>query len=102
MAVEKHGTRRRWAWRKLHLGVDAETGMIVASTLTGKEGDNAAELDQLLDQIEQLVAAVIAEHHPAAAVVVPPRSICPCPVLRREPTRRSATGIFKSLPSRAP
>src|SRR3954462_11427161 len=26
--VEKHGARRRRAWRKLHLGVDAETGRI--------------------------------------------------------------------------
>ena len=24
--VEKHGTRRRRAWRKLHIGLDAETG----------------------------------------------------------------------------
>src|SRR4051794_40442512 len=28
--VEKHGTKRRRSWRKLHLGVDAETGRIVA------------------------------------------------------------------------
>src|SRR3954465_9921594 len=26
--VEKHGTKRRRSWRKLHLGVDAETGRI--------------------------------------------------------------------------
>lgn len=32
--VEKHGTRRRSAWRKLHMGVDAETGQIRASELT--------------------------------------------------------------------
>jgi transposase len=93
--VEKHGTQRRRAWRKLHLGVDAETGAIVATTLTGKEVDDAAELGPLLDQIERPVAAVIAdgaydqdnvydtvaERHPAAAVVVPPRStavLSPC------------------------
>ena len=34
--VEKHGTQRRRAWRKLHLGVDAKTGTIVASTLTSR------------------------------------------------------------------
>ena len=45
--VEKHGTQRRRAWRKLHLGVDAKTGMIVASTLTSKEVDDAAELGPL-------------------------------------------------------
>src|SRR5436309_1409415 len=29
--VEKHGTKSRRAWRKLHIGVDAGTGQIVAS-----------------------------------------------------------------------
>jgi Transposase DDE domain len=29
--VEKHGTSRRRSWRKLHIGVDADTGRIVAS-----------------------------------------------------------------------
>ena len=86
--VEKHGTRRRRAWRKLHLGVDAKTGTIVASTLTSKEVDDAAELGSLLDQVEEPLAAVIAdgaydqenvydtvaEHSAEAAVVVPPRS----------------------------
>src|SRR6478609_9177976 len=33
--VEKHGAKRRRAWRKLHLGVDAETGRIEAVELTG-------------------------------------------------------------------
>jgi hypothetical protein len=29
--VEKHGARMRRSWRKLHLGVDADTGEIVAA-----------------------------------------------------------------------
>jgi hypothetical protein len=29
--VEKHGTSRRRSWRKLHVGVDAQSGEIVAS-----------------------------------------------------------------------
>ena len=29
--VEKHGTKTRRSWRKLHLGVDADTGRIVAA-----------------------------------------------------------------------
>src|SRR6202030_3854638 len=29
--VEKHGTSRRRSWRKLHIGVDADTGRIVAA-----------------------------------------------------------------------
>ena len=34
--IEKHGTRTRRSWRKLHLGVDANTGQIVAAVLTDK------------------------------------------------------------------
>ena len=68
--------------------VDAKTGTIVASTLTSKEVDDAAELGPLLDQIDDPLAAVIAdgaydqdrvydavaEHSAEAAVVVPPRA----------------------------
>jgi Transposase DDE domain len=35
--VEKHGTRKRRSWRKLHIGVDAGTGKIIAATLTTKD-----------------------------------------------------------------
>jgi hypothetical protein len=31
--VEKHGTSRRRSWRKLHIGVDAESGEMVAIEL---------------------------------------------------------------------
>ncbi len=55
--VEKHGAQRRRAWRKLHLGVDADTGTVVATTLTGKEVDDAAELGSLLDQVADPVSA---------------------------------------------
>ena len=86
--VEKHGTQRRRAWRKLHLAVDAKTGTIVASTLTSKEVDDAAELGPLLDQVDEPLAAVVADgaydqdrayddvagHSAEAAVVVPPRA----------------------------
>jgi hypothetical protein len=101
--VEKHGTQRRRAWRKLHLGVDAKTGTIVASTLTSKEVDDAAELGPLLDQIDDPLAAVIAdgaydqdrvydgvaEHSPEAVVVVPPRSMAVLSVsAETNPTQR--------------
>src|SRR3954464_8761258 len=59
--VEKHGTKTRRSWRKLHLGVDAETGQIVASTLTTKEVDDAAQLGPLLEQIEGDVSSVTAD-----------------------------------------
>jgi hypothetical protein len=30
--VEKHGTKERRSWRKLHIGMDADTGEIVAAS----------------------------------------------------------------------
>ena len=33
--AEKHGTRTRRSWRKLHIGMDAGTGRIVAAVLNG-------------------------------------------------------------------
>jgi IS5 family transposase len=101
--VEKHGTQRRRAWRKLHLGVDAKTGTIVASTLTSKEVEDAAELGPLLDQVKEPLAAVIADgaydqdrvyddvagHSVEAAVVVPPRSTAVLsPSADTDPTQR--------------
>ena len=35
--VEKHGTSRRRSWRKLHIGVDADSGEIVALEVTRKD-----------------------------------------------------------------
>ena len=34
---EKHGTTKRRAWRKLHIGIDAGNGEIVAFDLTDKD-----------------------------------------------------------------
>src|SRR3954447_7422910 len=86
--VEKHGTKRRRSWRKLHLGVDAETGRIVAATLTDRDEDDASQVGPLLDQVADPVAsftadgaydqesvyADVAERHPGADVGVPPPS----------------------------
>lgn len=49
--IEKHGTRRRRAWRKLHIGLDAATGRIVAATLTDHDVDDASQVGPLLDRI---------------------------------------------------
>ena len=40
--VEKHGTSRRRSWRKLHIGVDAVGGEIVAVEVTTRDIDDAA------------------------------------------------------------
>src|SRR3982750_2736160 len=54
--AEKHGTRKRRSWRKLHLGMDADTGRIVAAVLTDKEADDGAQVGPLLDQIAGPIA----------------------------------------------
>jgi Transposase DDE domain len=127
--VEKHGTPTRRSWRKLHLGVDADTGQIVASELTTKDVDDSSQVGLLLDQVERPVASFtgdgafdqeevyrqIALRHPAAEIIVPPRSNAvpsetaeTAPPLLFQPLRgrnleqlrqRSATGICSSLPS---
>jgi len=101
--VEKHGTRRRRSWKKLHLGIDANTGRIVASALTGKDVDDGAQAGPLLDQItgslssftgdgaydQDGVYAGVAHRHPEAAVIVPPRSTAvPSDMAAIAPTRR--------------
>jgi hypothetical protein len=86
--VETQGTSRRRSWRKLHIGVDAETGQIVAASLTANDVDDGSQVDPLLDQVDRLVAAFtdngayepegvyasVAASHPNAMVIVPPRS----------------------------
>ena len=101
--IEKHGSKRRRAWRKLHLGVDAETGQIVASALTSKEIDDGVLAGPLLDQVTGSLAsftadgaydqdgvyAAIAGHHPEAAVIVPPRKTAvPSETADTAPTQR--------------
>jgi Transposase DDE domain len=86
--VEKHGTRTRRSWRKLHIGVDADTARIIAVELTGNETDDGSQAGPLLDQVTGPVASftadgaydrddvygAVAERHPEAAVIVPPRT----------------------------
>src|SRR5690348_5046765 len=49
---EKHGTKRRRAWRVPHLATDADTGRIVASVLTDKDADDGSQVAPLLERIE--------------------------------------------------
>jgi hypothetical protein len=86
--VEKYGARTRRSWRKLHLGADADTGEIVAAELTSNDIDDGSQVGPLLDQVLRPVASFtgdgafdrddvygeVAERHPDAAVIVPPRS----------------------------
>ena len=100
---EKHGTKRRRTWRKLHLATDADTGRIVASALTDKDADDGSQVGPLLDRVDGSVAsftgdgafdrddvyAAVAARHPGAAVVVPPRSSpVPSDAAEAAPTQR--------------
>src|SRR3954451_8142745 len=40
----KHGEKSRRTWRKLHLAVDATSGMIVAQTLTDQDTDDPSQV----------------------------------------------------------
>jgi transposase len=85
---QKHGIRSRRRWRKLHLAVDAETQEIAAVELTPDDVGDVSALPELLDQIESPVGSVTADgaydgdpvydevlqRHPAARVIIPPRS----------------------------
>ena len=86
--TEKHGTRTRRSWRKLCIGVDADTGQIMAATLTPKDVDDGARVGILLGQIDRPIASLtvggaydqdgvyrdVLVRHPDAAIVVLPRS----------------------------
>ena len=101
--IEKHGTHARRSWRKLHIGLNAETGQIVAAALTARDVDDAAQVGPLLDRVTGEVASFtadgaydqsstyddVARRHPEAAVVVPPRATAvPSDTAESAPTRR--------------
>src|SRR5881275_1694246 len=101
--VEKHAARTRRSWRKLHIGVDADTGQIIAAELTGKDVDDGSRVGPLLEQIAGPVASFtgdgaydrddvyreVCQRHPDAAVIVPPRSSAvPSATAETAPTKR--------------
>ena len=85
---QKCGIRSPRRWRKLHLGVDADTHEIVAVELTQDDVGDVPEIVGLLDQVVTPVASVIADgaydgetvydavmdRHPEADIVIPPRA----------------------------
>jgi len=100
---EKHGAKTRRTWRKLHLAVDAVTGVIVASTLTGKDMGDPSQVAPLLDLVEGEIASVTADgaydgapiYEAVAAragdvpVIIPPHvTAVPSPTAEINPTQR--------------
>ncbi len=101
--VEKHAAKVRRCWRKLHIGVDADTGEIIAAELTSKDVDDGSQVGPLLEQIAGPVASFtgdcgydrddvyreVCQRHPDAAVIVPPRSSAvPSTTAEIAPTKR--------------
>lgn len=59
---EKHGTgKSRKSWRKLHIGLDLESGEIVASLLTTDDVGDETALPQLMADIQTKVSRVLAD-----------------------------------------
>ena len=81
---EKHGTKPKRTWRKLHLAID-ENHQIIASDLTVKEVGDTTALQSLLDQVDGFevfmadgaydsdkVYQQIKQKQGAAQIVIPP------------------------------
>ena len=101
--VEKHGTKTRRSWRKLHIGMDANTGEIVAVAVTTNDVDDASQVGPLLDQLDAPLASftgdgaydqdslyrAITERDADALVIVPPRATAvPSETAETDPTQR--------------
>ena len=99
---EKHGARTRRGWRKLHLALDADSGEIIAQTLTGQDTGDASQVEPLLDHIDGPIGQFTADgaydgkptydtvinHSAAAAIVIPPRANAVEPSDDRPPGQR--------------
>jgi len=84
--AQKHGEKKHKRWKKLHIGVDAQS-QIVASTVTESHEQDPSHVPELLSQIEREidrfigdgmydkdpVYAAVAQHSPGARVIIPPR-----------------------------
>jgi hypothetical protein len=102
----KHGAKSRRKRRKLQLAVDADSGMIVAQTLTDQGADDPSQVAPLLDQIGGPITRVtadgaydgiptyktIAAHGDGIKVVIPPRSTAVRANSDRCPGQRASSG----------
>ena len=102
-SFEKHGTTKRRAWRKLHIGIDADSGEIVASDLTHKDVDDASHVEPLLDQLNAAPASfmvdgpydriamhdvIIVRNFDALFIVPPCKEAVPGPTAETSPSQR--------------
>ncbi|RIK24154.1 MAG: IS5 family transposase [Chloroflexi bacterium] len=85
--VRTHVKSKRRTWRKLHLGIDPDSGEIQAAALTPNSVSDDAMAETLLAQIEQPLKAFAGDgsydtrqvyhslqtHSPAVRILIPPR-----------------------------
>lgn len=86
--VRMHGVSKRRTWRKLHIGVDPDTGELQAALLTENKVSDDAAVAGLLSQIEQPIERCAADgaydkrkvydqlnaHSPGVTILIPPRA----------------------------
>jgi hypothetical protein len=56
----------------LHIGVDIDTGKIVANTLTTKDVDDTAAVGPLLEQLECPLGSFVTDGHTTTKAVMTP------------------------------
>jgi hypothetical protein len=85
---EKHGAKSRRGWRKLHLAADADSGEIIALTMTDQDTGDTSQVEPLLGQINGPIGQFTADgaydgkptydaiinHSTDAYIVIPPRA----------------------------
>jgi len=81
--IRPQGKSKRRTWRKLHLGVDAESGEFQAGELTEAKVSDDAMVEPLLEQIDQPIDSLAADKRkvydsvnkqaPNAKALIPPR-----------------------------
>lgn len=54
----KHGWSKRRTWRKLHLGVDPDTGFIHCHTTTTNSESDESQVEEMLDQVDTKIDEV--------------------------------------------
>jgi hypothetical protein len=85
---EKHGAKSHRGWRKLHLALDADSGEVIAHSLTDQDTSDGSPVEPLFGQIEDEMGQftgdgaydadptyiAVLRHGVQAKIVIPPRS----------------------------
>lgn len=112
--TKKHGKDKRRQWRKIHIGIDADTGQIRAVSVTTNNIGDSPMLAELLEQIpeDENINSVRADgaydskdcyRHIAnreAQAIIPPRSnavICKNPKHEGDKTRNQTVREYQQL-----